>query len=89
MTFAQGSSGRLLAGGRVAARLGPWELEATPGGAVVTFARDPGFVDAYLSTRPALDLVLDLGRQRWRWRGVTWSSDQREIGLREKPEVIA
>ena len=84
----QGSSGRLLVGGREAARLRNWTLEHLEVGSVIRATVEP-VNPFWLEHCPRFDLLLRVGSQTWRWRGIKALVDQglMRVYVEEKPEV--
>jgi hypothetical protein len=71
---ASGRAGELRIGGRVAAELGPWEVERGPKGWSGTLTAVNS--NAVLLALPGpFEVRLTVGRKRWRWRAVTLTSD--------------
>ena len=73
--FVRGEVGELHAGYMVAARLGRWQLKAGPRGFHLmahVLWRDPYWAEH----ADLYDVSLRVGRDRWRWRGVSVSWDQ-------------
>lgn len=64
-----GTSGRLARGTAEAVELGRWALAGEPGKGV-TLRAAVRVVHAYWATQRPLDLTLDVGPRRYRWRGV-------------------
>ncbi len=67
-----GVSGELRVGYQKAARLTSWKLEDK----IVEAKLDPQSVSWFWLERRPLDLYLDVGRHKWKWRGVDLVTDQ-------------
>ena len=80
-----GVSGELRVGYQKAARLKSWSLQDK----IVEAKLDPQSVNWFWLNRRPLDLYLDIGRHRWKWKGVDLISEREHAkiilrGEREK-----
>lgn len=84
-----GFTGTLRVGYQTAASLESWSVAITPEGA--SFVATVVSRHDYWSTLGPLDLVLDVGRERWCWRAVVVrldpTADHLELTLPGRPEV--